>query len=189
MKLSKQLLIPLVAASATLLAGTASAQCAYNQAGGNKERGQASMSQGYPSSGFILTGGYKPAAATPDIVDTAVAAGSFTTLVEAVQAAGLVEVLKGEGPFTVFAPTDAAFAKLPAGTLEGLLADKEKLAQVLKYHVVPGRLDAAAVTGMSRLATAEGSELPVSSIKIADTDIMTSNGIIHVIDEVLIPQS
>ena len=157
MKHMKHLLIPLVAASATLLAGTASAHCAYHQASNDKDRGQASMSQGYPASGFVLTGGYKPATATPDIVDTAVSAGSFNTLVQAAQAAGLVEVLKGEGPYTVFAPTDAAFAKLPAGTLEGLLADKQKLAQVLKYHVVPGRLDAATVTDMTRLATVEGS--------------------------------
>ena len=123
----------------------------------------------------------------PDIVDTAVAAGSFDTLVTAVKAAGLVDVLKGDGPFTVFAPSDAAFAKLPAGTLEALLADKEKLTQVLKYHVVPGRLDSGKVTAMSALPTVQGSKLPVDSIRIASTDIETSNGIIHVIDEVLIP--
>ena len=137
-------------------------------------------------------GGYgygKKAASRPDIVDTAVSAGSFNTLVQAVQAADLVDVLKGDGPYTVFAPTDEAFAKLPEGTLEALLADKEKLAQVLKYHVVPGKLDASKVTAMSDLDTAAGASLPVDSIKIAQTDIMTSNGIIHVIDEVLIPQS
>lgn len=140
--------------------------------------------------GLIKTGAYgSKKVAKPDIVDTAVSAGSFDTLVKAVKAAGLVETLKSDGPFTVFAPTDEAFAKLPAGTLESLLADKSKLAQVLKYHVVPGKLDAQAVTSMNKLSTAQGSKLPVSSISIASTDIMTSNGIIHVIDEVLIPQS
>jgi len=89
----------------------------------------------------------------------------------------------------VFAPTDEAFAKLPEGALESLLADKEKLSKILKYHVVPGKLDANRVTSMNELPTAAGDKLPVGSIKIADTDIMTSNGIIHVIDEVLIPQS
>ena len=137
---------------------------------------------------FVKTGSYGSQQATkPDIVDTAVSAGSFSTLVQAVQAAGLVDTLKGDGPFTVFAPTDEAFAKLPEGTLESLLADKEKLAAVLKYHVVPGKLDAKAVTSKTELPTAQGSSLPVGDIKIATTDIMTSNGIIHVIDEVLIP--
>ena len=119
----------------------------------------------------------------------AIAAGSFNTLVQEVQAAGLADTLKGDGPYTVFAPTDDAFAKLRTGTLEALLNAKDKLTKVLTYHVVPGKLDAKAVTGMSRLATVEGSNLPVSSISIAATDIETSNGIIHVIDEVLIPQS
>jgi len=132
--------------------------------------------------------GYKSEQQGADIVDTAVAAGSFNTLVTAVKAAGLAETLKGDGPFTVFAPSDAAFAKLPAGTLEGLLADKEKLAEILKYHVVPGRLDSSTVVSMTKLPTAQGGKLPVSSIKISATDIETSNGIIHVIDEVLIPQ-
>ncbi|MDJ0739362.1 MAG: fasciclin domain-containing protein [Gammaproteobacteria bacterium] len=149
----------------------------------------------YASAGapqFIRVGGYghsKAKPAKPDIVDTAVSAGSFNTLVEAVKAAGLVETLKSDGPFTVFAPTDEAFAKLPKGTLESLLADPDKLAQVLKYHVVPGKLDAKAVTSVSQLSTVQGSALSVGDIAIAQTDIMTSNGIIHVIDEVLIPQS
>jgi uncharacterized surface protein with fasciclin (FAS1) repeats len=132
--------------------------------------------------------GHKTQQSGSDIVDTAVAAGSFNTLVTAVKAAGLAETLKGDGPFTVFAPSDEAFAKLPAGTLEGLLADKEKLVEVLKYHVVPGRLDSGTVVSMTNLPTAQGGKLPVSSLKIAQTDIETSNGIIHVIDEVLIPQ-
>lgn len=124
----------------------------------------------------------------PDIVDTAVSAGGFNTLVTAVKAAGLVDVRKGEGPFTVFAPTDAAFAKLPEGALEALLADKEKLAAVLTYHLVPGRLDPGKVVSMYSWQTVQGSELPVHSISIAKTDIEVSNGIIQVIDEVLIPQ-
>jgi len=126
-------------------------------------------------------------AASMDIVDTAVAAGSFATLVQAIQAAELVDTLKGKGPFTVFAPTDAAFAKLPPGTVEALLKDKAKLTKVLTYHVVSGEMDAAAVTEKRDLITVEGSDLAVSDIKISQTDIYTSNGIIHVIDEVLIP--
>jgi uncharacterized surface protein with fasciclin (FAS1) repeats len=175
----------IVTALAILAAGTASANCTAYRAGGH-DAGKATQNQ--PR--FIRTGGYTmQETAQPDIVDTAAAAGSFSTLVQAVQAAGLADTLKGDGPYTVFAPTDAAFAKLPAGTLEALLADKDKLTQVLTYHVVPGKLDAQQVTGMTRLATVEGSELPVASISITQTDIMTSNGIIHVIDEVLIPQS
>lgn len=143
--------------------------------------------------GEIKQVGYGPQAtqakAAPNIVEVAASAGSFNTLITAVKAAGLADTLMGEGPYTVFAPTDAAFAKLPAGTLEGLLADKSKLIQVLTYHVVPGKLDASAVAGVSKLATVEGSELPVASIKIAQTDVMASNGVIHVIDEVLIPEA
>ena len=130
-----------------------------------------------------------------DIVDTAVSAGQFKTLVKAVQAAGLVDTLKGPGPFTVFAPTDAAFAKLPAGTLEALLADKQKLAGILTYHVVPGKLMAADVLAARELQTAQGGSLAVDTSKgarigaanIVLTDITTSNGVIHVIDTVLLP--
>ncbi|GAB4353367.1 MAG: hypothetical protein Kow006_18440 [Gammaproteobacteria bacterium] len=131
-----------------------------------------------------------------DIVDTAVSAGAFNTLVTAVKAAGLVDVLKGDGPFTVFAPTDAAFAKLPQGTLEALLADKDQLVKVLTYHVVPGRLEASDVVGMKRIRTVEGSELTIGSgaagamvdaANIIQTDIATRNGIIHVIDTVVLP--
>lgn len=185
--MNKQL-VTFTTLSALLAAGTAAAHCTYHQSGASYGTSKTAMHSDQTPAGFVRTGGYQAQVDQPDIVDTAVAAGSFTTLVKAVQAAGLVEVLKSDGPFTVFAPTDAAFAKLPAGTLEGLLADQEKLAQILKYHVVPGKLDASAVTGMSQLATVEGSPLPVSSIQISATDIMTSNGIIHVIDEVLIPQ-
>jgi uncharacterized surface protein with fasciclin (FAS1) repeats len=130
-----------------------------------------------------------------DIVDTAVAAGSFTTLVKAIQEAGLVETLKGKGPFTVFAPTDEAFAKLPAGTLEGLLKDKAKLASVLTYHVVPGRVMASDVVKLTVAKTVQGESVRVDSkegvrinnAKVVTTDIEASNGVIHVIDTVLLP--
>jgi uncharacterized surface protein with fasciclin (FAS1) repeats len=130
-----------------------------------------------------------------DIVDTAVAAGSFTTLVKAIQAAGLVETLKGPGPFTVFAPSDEAFAKLPAGMLEGLLKDKAKLASVLTYHVVPGKVTAAEVVKLSSAKTVQGQLLQidakdgvrVNDARVVKTDIEASNGIIHVIDSVILP--
>lgn len=123
-----------------------------------------------------------------DIVDTAVAAGSFNTLVEAIKAADLVDTLKGKGPFTVFAPTDEAFAKLPEGTLEGLLADKAKLVKVLTYHVVPGKVMSSDLAGVASLKTVEGSDLMVADIQVSSVDIATSNGVIHVVNEVLIPQ-
>jgi len=131
-----------------------------------------------------------------DIVDTAVSAGQFKTLVKAVQAAGLVDTLKGPGPFTVFAPTDEAFAKLPAGTLEGLLADKQKLAQVLTYHVVPGKVVAAdvkpgavkTVQGQALNVTTASGAVMVDDARVTTTDIMASNGVIHVIDTVVLPR-
>lgn len=131
-----------------------------------------------------------------DIVDTAVAAGNFTTLVKAVQAAGLVDTLKGPGPFTVFAPTDEAFAKLPAGALDSLLANPEKLKKVLLYHVIPGKVMAADVHTM-KAKTAEGSsanimvhdgKVMVDKAMVEKTDIVCSNGVIHVIDSVLMPK-
>ena len=133
-----------------------------------------------------------------DIVDTAVGAGSFNTLVAAVQAADLVETLKGDGPFTVFAPTDDAFAKLPAGTVEDLLKpeNKDKLQAVLLYHVVPGKVTAADVVKVSSAKTAndmdlnvmvDGQMVKINEAQVVKTDIMTSNGVIHVIDTVLIP--
>jgi len=130
-----------------------------------------------------------------DIVDTAVAAGSFTTLATALQAAGLVDTLKGDGPFTVFAPTDEAFAKLPAGTLEALLADPAKLQAVLTYHVVPGRVTAADVATLSSATTVQGAPITidtsmgvrVNDAHVTQADVMTSNGVIHVIDTVLLP--
>lgn len=130
-----------------------------------------------------------------DIVDTAVAAGSFTTLVAAVEAAGLVPVLQGDGPFTVFAPTDEAFAKLPEGTVEGLLNDIPTLTKILTYHVVSGKVMAADLSDNMMAATVEGSDLTITTmdgVKVNDAtviqaDVETSNGVIHVIDTVLIP--
>jgi uncharacterized surface protein with fasciclin (FAS1) repeats len=133
-----------------------------------------------------------------DIVDTAVAAGSFTTLVAAVQAAGLVETLKGDGPFTVFAPTDEAFAALPEGTVESLLKpeNRDQLIAVLTYHVVPGKVTAADVVKLSDATTVNGAAVSISSsygkVKIdsatvVQADVMASNGVIHVIDQVILP--
>ena len=134
-------------------------------------------------------------ASAADIVDTAVSAGQFNTLVKAVQAAGLVDTLKGKGPFTVFAPTDEAFAKLPAGTIEALLQDKEKLAKVLTYHVVPGKVTASqvkpgnvkTVQGQSLTVRTEGGTVLVDNARVIKTDVMASNGVIHVIDSVVLP--
>jgi uncharacterized surface protein with fasciclin (FAS1) repeats len=136
-----------------------------------------------------------------DIVDTAVAAGTFKTLVAAVTAAKLVDTLKSKGPFTVFAPTDEAFAKLPKGTVEGLLKDIPKLTAVLTYHVVAGKVMAADVVKLKSAKTVQGQEVKVDAskwhmhknVKINDAevikaDIVTDNGVIHVIDKVLLPK-
>ena len=130
-----------------------------------------------------------------DIVDTAVNAGSFNTLVAAVKAAGLVETLKGAGPFTVFAPTDEAFAKLPAGTVDGLLKDLPKLKKILTYHVVSGKVMAADVVKLKSAKTVEGSEVKIDAsngVKVNDATVVTpdvaaDNGVIHIIDTVLLP--
>jgi uncharacterized surface protein with fasciclin (FAS1) repeats len=130
-----------------------------------------------------------------DIVDTAVGAGSFTTLVAAVKAAGLVDTLKGAGPFTVFAPTDEAFAKLPAGTVEALLKDIPKLTKILTYHVVSGKVMAADVVKLKTAKTVEGSDVKIDAtngVKINDSKVVTpdvaaDNGVIHIIDAVLLP--
>ena len=132
-----------------------------------------------------------------DIVDTAVAAGNFKTLVAAVKEAGLVDTLKGAGPFTVFAPTDEAFAKLPAGTVEALLKDKAKLTAILTYHVVAGKVMAKDVGGMTSATTVNGASVAIDSsngVKVGGAtvikaDIETSNGVIHVIDTVMMPPS
>jgi uncharacterized surface protein with fasciclin (FAS1) repeats len=139
------------------------------------------------------------ATADKDIVDTAVAAGSFKTLAKALQAAGLVETLKGAGPFTVFAPTDEAFAKLPAGTLEALLKpeNKPKLQRILTSHVVAGRIMAADVVKTSSAKSVSGDTLTIASrdggvtvdgAKVVKTDIAATNGVIHVIDSVILPK-
>lgn len=135
-----------------------------------------------------------------DIVDTAVASGKFPTLVKLVQTAGLVETLKSKGPFTVFAPTEEAFAKLPKATVDALLKDKKALAEVLTYHVVPGKVLAADVVKMNGKSakTAQGQKVKIhvsngtvtiNKSKVVQTDILTSNGVIHVIDTVLIPKA
>jgi uncharacterized surface protein with fasciclin (FAS1) repeats len=147
--------------------------------------------------GDSYAGGSK-SASSKDVVDTAVAAGRFETLAAALKAAGLVETLKGAGPFTVFAPTDEAFAKLPAGAVEELLKpeNKEKLTAVLTYHVVPGKALAKDVTGMSSAKTVNGKELSlktdggkvmVDGATVVKADVEASNGVIHVIDTVLMP--
>lgn len=145
----------------------------------------------------IAGGSYKNK--NKDIVDTAVAAGSFNTLVAAVKAAGLVDTLKGDGPFTVFAPTDEAFAKLPAGTIENLLKpeNKDQLAAILTYHVVSGKVKAKDVVKLTSATTVQGSDVAImikeggvflnGNSNVVTTDIATSNGVIHVIDTVILP--
>ena len=131
-----------------------------------------------------------------DIVDTASNAGSFSTLVTAIKAANLVDTLKGKGPFTVFAPTDEAFAKLPAGTVEGLLKDIPKLTKILTYHVVSGKVMAADVVKLKSAKTVEGSDVKidasnagvkVNNATVATADVAADNGVIHIIDTVLLP--
>lgn len=131
-----------------------------------------------------------------DIVDTAVAAGSFKTLAAALQAAGLVDTLKGAGPFTVFAPTDEAFAKIPKADLDALLRDKARLTRVLTYHVVPGKVMAADVVKLSQAKTVEGQSVridtsagvKVDGANVIKADVHASNGVIHVIDSVILPR-
>ena len=143
----------------------------------------------------VLAFGMTLTAQAKDIVDTAVAAGTFKTLATALTAAGLIDTLKGKGPFTVFAPTDAAFAKIPKADLEALLKDKAKLTAVLTYHVVPGKVMAADVKA-GKVKTVQGSELTISTTggvmvdkaKVTATDIVADNGVIHVIDTVVIPK-
>ena len=153
---------------------------------------------GSSPSSAVESGSPKDSATQKDIVSTAIAAGQFKTLVAALQAAGLVDTLEGAGPFTVFAPTDAAFAKLPSGTVESLLKpeNKAKLTAILTYHVVPGRVLAAQVADMSSATTVNGQTLSIHSdggvvmvggARVASADILCSNGVIHVVDTVLLP--
>ncbi len=150
------------------------------------------------TSGIALAAEPCSAAGPKDIVDTAVGADDFNTLVAAVKAAGLVETLKGDGPFTVFAPTDKAFAKIPKETLESLLLpeNKDKLTAILTYHVVPGKVMAKDVVGLKSAKTAQGSKIKVkvagegvmiNNASVVKTDIVCSNGVIHVIDTVIMP--
>lgn len=146
----------------------------------------------------LAVGSSNAYAADKDIVDTAVAAGQFNTLATALTAAGLVDTLKGPGPFTVFAPTDAAFAKLPTGTVDSLLKpeNKSKLTAILTYHVVPGKVMAADVVKLKEAKTAngamvkikvDGSNVMIDDAKVTATDIAASNGVIHVINSVILP--
>jgi len=142
--------------------------------------------------------GYAPTVETKgDILETAGAAGSFTTLAKAIAAANLTETLKAKGPFTVFAPTDEAFAKLPEGTLDALLQDKEKLAAILTYHVVPGRMSSKEVAQLPMIKTVNGQDLRITAADgkvmvgnatLTQADIPATNGVIHVIDTVLLPE-
>jgi uncharacterized surface protein with fasciclin (FAS1) repeats len=145
-----------------------------------------------------MTAQPSPAPAVADIVDTAAAAGSFSTLATALEAAGLVDTLKGPGPFTVFAPTDEAFANLAAGTLEGLLADPDALRAVLTYHVVAGRVTAADALALPAATTVQGEDVSImadpNGVRVNDAtvimpDVLASNGVIHVIDSVILPPS
>ena len=190
-------------AAATGLGAAAMAdQCGGKQ----KSDGASSCGSSCASSCASACGSAQKASVVPDqvtldLVDVAVGAGSFKTLVSAVQAAGLVEVLKGEGPFTVFAPSDEAFAKLPAGMVEALLKDKDKakLAGILTYHIVPGKLSALDVAKLKSARTVQGTDLAIGMEKgeqgvtingahLLQTDIPASNGVIHVIDTVMLPE-
>ena len=186
-----------------LLGGIAVLAAAQVASAGSCSSGNTAATNTGNSTEIVLAsnaGGAKEAAATKNIVETAVAAGTFETLVAAVKAAGLVETLSGPGPFTVFAPTDEAFAKLPKGTVASLLepANKQKLVDILTYHVVPGKVMAADVVKLESAKTAQGQSLgikvadgvvSVDGAKVVKTDITTSNGVIHVIDAVILPKS
>ncbi|MCG6861492.1 MAG: fasciclin domain-containing protein [Chromatiaceae bacterium] len=191
--------------NATLI--TATAFVALSAMGTLSTASAGNGSYGYQSQNSEETGHYmktgmheggKKEAAVPagDIVDVAVGAGSFNTLVTAIKAADLVDTLKGEGPFTVFAPTDEAFAKIPQADLDALLADKDKLTAVLTYHVVPGKVMAADVVKLDSAKTVQGDSVTIvvsdGGVKVDDanvvkTDVMASNGVIHVIDTVIMP--
>ena len=190
MKRSITLLVPALAIALAACSGAASTSAPSTGASTPTPPATAAPSQSTAPSA-------SPAAMGKDIVQTATDAGSFKTLLTAVKAAGLVETLQGKGPFTVFAPTDAAFAALPAGTLDKLLADKEALKNVLLYHVVPGGVTAGQVVGLTSADSVEGSPIAISvkdgtvylndSAKVVTPDVMASNGVIHVIDQVILP--
>ncbi len=172
--------------TAVLLAGAALASLGMVACGGDDDEAEPTPIPTAPAG-----------TASGDIVEVATAAGNFTTLARALEAAGLVETLKGEGPFTVFAPTDEAFAALPAGTLDDLLADRERLTRVLTFHVVAGRVTSEQVASLPSATTVEGSTLPIKvedgSVMVGDARVITAdveatNGVIHVIDRVLLPE-
>jgi uncharacterized surface protein with fasciclin (FAS1) repeats len=189
-----------VGVGAVVLAGSAWAQCS-GAAKVSACSGQALASScGGEEAAVTLAAFQDTKKPSGDIVDTAVGAGSFKTLVAAVKAAGLVEALKGEGPFTVFAPTDEAFAKLPAGTVENLLKPEnvESLRAILKYHVVPGKVGAEQVVSLTGAKTLNGQRVEilasetgvkVDNANVVKADIWTTNGVIHVIDRVILPES
>jgi uncharacterized surface protein with fasciclin (FAS1) repeats len=165
----------------------------------NKEKVMKTLIAGMVAAAVLAVGAVRVNAQGKDIVDTAVAAGQFKTLAAALKAAGLVETLKGSGPFTVFAPTDEAFAKLPKGTVEDLLKpeNKAKLTAILTYHVVPGKVMAADVVKVKEAKTVQGGSLKVNAgggtvkvdnATVVKTDIAASNGVIHVIDSVVLPK-
>lgn len=170
--------------------------------GPSKAYGMGQSCDEYGKAGYMIKTGSPEtkttgtAAPAKDIVDVAAGAGSFNTLVAAVKAADLVETLKGKGPFTVFAPTDEAFAKIPKADLDALLADKEKLTAVLTYHVVAGKVMAADVVKLKSAKTVQGGTVAidtsdgvkVDNAKVVKTDVMASNGVIHVIDTVIMPK-
>jgi uncharacterized surface protein with fasciclin (FAS1) repeats len=170
--------------------------------GHGKAYGKGGSCGDYGRTGYLMKTGMAESkktadtAPTGDIVDVAVGAGSFSTLVAAVKAAGLVETLKGEGPFTVFAPTDEAFAKIDKAALDALLADKEKLTAVLTYHVVPGKVVAADVAKIDSAKTVQGGTISIDTsdgvkvdgANVVKTDVVASNGVIHVIDTVILPK-
>lgn len=183
-----------------IVAGLAVGSLAFGQCGSSARAVGASECGSAGAEASVTLASYSQASEKKDIVETAVAAGSFKTLVAAVQAAGLVETLQGEGPLTVFAPTDEAFAKLPKGTVENLLKKENlgTLRQILTYHVVPGKVMAEKVVGLDSAATVNGqrvdfrvtsSGVMIDNARVVKTDIGTSNGVIHVIDTVIMPST
>ena len=186
--MNKRILTTLIVGTFAFAGASVAGQYGQDQAE-DKIHGAGMMS--YSDQGS-KTGGME---AKMDIVDTAVSAGSFSTLVTAVKEAGLVETLKGDGPFTVFAPTDEAFAKIPPEQLQALLDDKAALTEVLTYHVVPGKVMAADVVQLASAETVQGQSIQVDTssgvmvdnARVVMTDIETSNGVIHVIDAVILP--
>jgi uncharacterized surface protein with fasciclin (FAS1) repeats len=185
----------------SILAANSAHLCAGRLASaraGEEEMKQAPRVTALAAAALVVTGLAHAGSQPATVVEVAVSAGSFQTLVKALQAAGLAETLQGEGPFTVFAPTDEAFARLPAGTLESLLepANREKLTAILTYHVVPGRVTAAQASALDGASTVQGARLPIATsdggltvggARVVTADVEAGNGVVHVIDAVLLP--